>query len=288
MRAGLRTIVVAVAATAAVGCAAPDRSTAGPAPTPTPASSLSPHASVTSPGAQASSRPADSHPANSATPTAPHSTSPTTSLPTWLGGTVVTRLPTNRRVIALTFDGGSGAQGAASVLATLKSARAPATFFLTGNFARSFPHVVDAIGAGGFLVGNHTMSHPHLRQLGSAAVRDQILGAERQLDAELGGTRRPWFRFPYGEYDARTLQLVHGLGYGGIGWTVDTRGWQGKQAGGVDDIIARVRAALRPGAIVLMHLGANPDDGTTYDADALPRIIAMVRAAGYDLVDLRG
>ncbi len=30
-----------------------------------------------------------------------------------------------------------------------------------------------------------------------------------------------------------------------------------------------------------MHVGANPDDGTTLDADALPGVIAGLRGAGY-------
>jgi peptidoglycan/xylan/chitin deacetylase (PgdA/CDA1 family) len=226
-------------------------------------------------------------PTTSPTVPIPTPTAPSATLPLWLRGPVVTRLPTTSRVIALTFDGGSGAQGAASVLATLKAAHVPATFFLTGDFARSFPKAVAAISAGRYLVGNHTMSHLHLTQLSSVTATDQINDAEDQLDAVLGGIRRPWFRFPFGEYDSRTLRLVHNLGYGAIGWTVDTLGWQGKQAGGVDDIVTRVHAALRPGAIVLMHLGANPDDGTTYDADALQAVIAMVRSAGYSFVDLR-
>ena len=48
----------------------------------------------------------------------------------------------------------------------------------------------------------------------------------------------------------------------------------------------RVIAGLQPGEIVLMHVGSNPDDGTTLDADALPEVIAMMRAAGYTFVTL--
>jgi peptidoglycan/xylan/chitin deacetylase (PgdA/CDA1 family) len=44
--------------------------------------------------------------------------------------------------------------------------------------------------------------------------------------------------------------------------------------------------ALRPGAIVLMHIGSNPDDGTTLDADALPGTIDRMRAAGYSFVTM--
>jgi peptidoglycan-N-acetylglucosamine deacetylase len=37
---------------------------------------------------------------------------------------------------------------------------------------------------------------------------------------------------------------------------------------------------------VLMHVGSNPDDGSTLDADALSDIITRVEARGYRFVDL--
>ena len=48
----------------------------------------------------------------------------------------------------------------------------------------------------------------------------------------------------------------------------------------------RTMAALRPGAIVLMHVGAHPQDGSTLDADALPGLIDRLRSAGYGFVTL--
>ncbi len=36
-----------------------------------------------------------------------------------------------------------------------------------------------------------------------------------------------------------------------------------------------------------MHVGANPDDGTTLDAAALPAIVAGLRAKGYSFVTLQ-
>ena len=52
------------------------------------------------------------------------------------------------------------------------------------------------------------------------------------------------------------------------------------------DQITRVLGAARPGEIVLMHVGANPDDGTTLDAAALPSVISGLRARGYGFVTL--
>ena len=40
------------------------------------------------------------------------------------------------------------------------------------------------------------------------------------------------------------------------------------------------------GEIVLKHVGSNPDDHTTFDGDALPRVISELRARGYSFVTL--
>lgn len=269
----LRTFAVAASVAVIAGCGS-SGSQSGSEPQP----SLSPTMAPTMPTATPRHT-------TSATPT-PTPTATQPRLPAWLSGAVVTRLPTTRRVVGLTFDGGAGAQGAATILRVLREAHVPATFFLTGDFVRAHPDIAVAIADGGYVIGNHTVTHPHLTRLTSDAVSHEITGAEQLLQTRLGQSPQPWFRFPYGEYDTRTLGLVHHLGYGAIGWTVDTRGWQGRQAGSAEDVVERVRAALRPGAIVLMHLGANPDDGTTFDADALPQIIATVRAAGYSFVDV--
>ena len=201
---------------------------------------------------------------------------------------VLVRVPTARHLVALTFDAGSGAQGVSSILATLTRERVPATFFLTGRFAAAQPAVVRQIAASGYLIGNHTVDHPHLPALSDAAVRAEVTNAAATITAISGRDTHPWFRFPYGESDPRTRQIVAGLGFRAVGWTVDTLGWKGRAAGGPDDVVRRVLGALGPGTIVLMHVGANPDDQTTFDADALPRLIATVRAAGYGFTTVVG
>ena len=48
--------------------------------------------------------------------------------------------------------------------------------------------------------------------------------------------------------------------------------------------MSRVLGALRPGEIVLMHVGSNPDDRSTLDADALLQLISRLKARGYSFV----
>ncbi|SHN86842.1 hypothetical protein SAMN05660350_04015 [Geodermatophilus obscurus] len=68
---------------------------------------------------------------------------------------------------------------------------------------------------------------------------------------------------------------------------MDTLGWQGTSGGmSAQQVADRAMNALRPGEIVLMHLGSHPEDGTTLDADALPDMIERMRAADYTFVTL--
>lgn len=189
--------------------------------------------------------------------------------------------------MALTFDAGANADAVASILATLRNEHVPATFFLTGSFVSQFPGAARAIAAAGYRIGDHTITHPHLTRLGDATIRREIAGGAQQITEVTGANPVPLFRFPYGDADARTITIANQAGYVPVRWTVDTLGWEGT-AGHISAavIVDRVLAALRPGEIVLMHVGSNPDDHTTFDATALPRVISEIKARGYSFVTL--
>ncbi|MET8764034.1 polysaccharide deacetylase family protein [Lentzea sp. NPDC004782] len=255
----------------------------------------------------ASETPFGAPPRSSATPTTttatttgasklPTTTAPTTTrtttppppgipFPESLRGQDVSRLPTDRKVVALTFDAGANAAGLPSILRTLADQRVQATFFLTGNFAQSDPDHVQAILAAGHRVGNHSMTHPYMTLLPDNEIAGELTRAERVL-MRTGADPRPLFRFPYGDRDARTIAAVNAQGYAAVRWTVDTLGWQGTTGGGdARRVVDRTIEALQPGEIVLMHIGSHPD-GSTLDADALPDVINTVRARGYEFVTL--
>ncbi len=208
------------------------------------------------------------------------------AVPTVLVGAEWTALPTTENVVALTFDAGADADGVPPILETLETNGVPATFFLTGGWTEQYPDRARTI-AGWYPVGNHTNTHPYLTHETDEGVRSEVLLAGDLISSIAGRETRPHFRFPFGDSDARTIQIVNGLGYGAIGWTVDTVGWRGTSGGeSVDSVIARVLDNLRPGAIVLMHVGSHPEDGSTLDADALPSLIVELRARGYGFVTI--
>lgn len=209
-----------------------------------------------------------------------------TAVPASLAGRVVTRIPTTRKTVALTFDAGANGDGVGSILGTLASEHVPASFCLTGRFVDHYPALARAMSAAGRLA-NHSTDHPHLPTLTDPQVAAQVTGAQATIWATTGQDPRPLFRFPFGDWTAHDLQIVNSLGYVAIGWTVDTLGWQGTSGGrSVDSVVRRVLDAAAPGEIVLMHVGSHPTDHSTLDADALGQVISGLRAAGYSFVTL--
>lgn len=214
------------------------------------------------------------------TPTA-RPTATTAEVPAWLAGRDVRLLPTDRNRVVLTFDGGGNADGLAKILAVLDAEHVRGSFFLTGRWVQAYAAQARAVVAAGHVIGNHTMTHPHVTAISDPALTAQVLDAARVIGSTTGANPKPWFRFPYGERTSADIRLLNSLGYVCVSWSVDTLGWLGTSRGTVADVRRRVLDALEPGLVVLMHVGSNPDDGTTYDADALTSVIDAVRAAGY-------
>ncbi|MDR6620892.1 polysaccharide deacetylase family protein [Sinomonas atrocyanea] len=272
------------------------RSTSPPTPAAPPTASGSPTASPTATGsAPPTPTPTGSGPSTAGTPSRPPSKPtatagpplPPLALPPNLGGQDIERIPTQEKVVALTFDAGANDAGLASILSTLAAEHVPATFFLTGAWAKAHPADVAKIAAGGHRVGNHSMTHPDMTTLTDAQIAAELSAAQAAIRAD-GVDPRPFFRFPSGARNARTIAAVNASGYAAIRWTVDSLGWQGTVGGtrGAPSVIQRVMNAIQPGEIVLMHVGSNPDDGSTLDAAALPGIIDQMRTEGFTFVTL--
>lgn len=282
---GVRSISLAVLAVlAATSCT----STVGGSARGSSAATAAPTSSASATGS--ASAPATTRAAASSSPvTRPSATvtaHPGTGFASWLAGTEWNRIPTTARVVALTFDAGGDAAGVPSILDTLSREHVTGTFFLTGNWARRYPSLARTIAAT-YRIGDHTMTHPHLTSLSDAQINAEIVDGAAAIRAVCQADPAPLFRFPYGDHDAHTIALANASGYVPVGWTVDTLGWEGiAQFVSIDSIVRRVVANAQPGEIVLMHVGANPGDGSTLDAAALPFVISALRDRGYGFVSL--
>ncbi|WP_258310079.1 polysaccharide deacetylase family protein [Streptomyces sp. CG 926] len=231
-----------------------------------------------SPAAAAAAAPAPARPARPAAGPRP---------PASLLGDEIRRLPTSRKVLALTFNAAWDVDGIDTVLAELRRRRLPATFFPTGTFAEARPAAVRSIADAGHGLGNHSYSHPYFRNLSTTERGDEVRAADEAIRAAAGTEPLPFFRFPYSATTPDAIADVNDLGYAAIEFSADTNGYLGPQGGmSVDKAVERAVDAFAPGAIIQMHVGSN-GAGVVLDAEALPLIVDAAVADGYEVVDLR-
>jgi peptidoglycan/xylan/chitin deacetylase (PgdA/CDA1 family) len=64
----------------------------------------------------------------------------------------------------------------------------------------------------GVEIGSHTLTHPHLRELGDAELQHELRSSRERLEAQLGHQCR-FLAYPYGEHDTRVRAAARAAGY---------------------------------------------------------------------------
>ena len=177
--------------------------------------------------------------------------------------------------IALTFDDGPTPYSTPTILSFLEATHTPATFFVEGDFAATWPGLVRREWNDGFAIGMHTWNHPELPLLPDAAFPHQFGDALQAIHHAIGKDACIWLmRPPYGETNRRVLNVAMSYGLTTINWNDSSADWKRY---GATVIAATVLAHIHPGAIVLMHDGPAEREQT---AEALPLILAGLKARG--------
>ncbi|WKU45390.1 polysaccharide deacetylase family protein [Streptomyces sp. VNUA116] len=192
-----------------------------------------------------------------AAPPAPPSAKLTDGLKPGAAPKVIRRVPTNDKVVFLTFD--DGAEKDPEFVKMAKGLKLPFTMFLTDDIARAgsgYGYFEQLRGEGNRnTINNHTLSHPNLRTLSADAQRREICGQQDVLEKRYGG-KPPLFRPPYGNYNDATLAAAGGCGVKALLlWEVTMQ---------INDMRYAQGDKLRPGDIVLAHFrGPSELKGTT-------------------------
>ncbi|MDR6771110.1 polysaccharide deacetylase family protein [Azospirillum sp. BE72] len=181
----------------------------------------------------------------------------------------------NWNLCALTFDDGPHRTVTRQVLDILNREGVRATYFPVGRIAERQGELIQDFVAGGHEIGNHSLTHSDLRKMDAVAARYEIAETNRILREF--GANPVLFRPPYGRYSEELLTVVREERMGSVLWSVDTRDWQVRNA---DKIVSQIKLGGMPGNVFLMH--------STYPstAQALPRVIAELRAKGCEFVTL--
>ena len=158
----------------------------------------------------------------------------------------LTHVTTDEPLVALTFDDGPHPEFTPRILDLLGERGARATFFVVGRAVRRHPEIVERAVREGHAVANHTWDHPSMPLLSARGRRLQIRWTEEVLPK--GSARL--FRPPWGHQSLASRITAWREGLPVVAWSAMAEDWLDDSA---DRLLARLRAGLRPGAIVLLH-----------------------------------
>jgi len=183
---------------------------------------------------------------------------------------------TDKPVLALTFDSAWGDEDLADILSILKKHNAPATFFVTGEWAMKYPDAIKLIDQNGHEVANHGNSHKHMPQISKIEMAKEIQDCHNAVYNIIGKDMK-LFRAPYSDWNEDVVYTAQSMGYSAINHSVDSLDWKDY---GVDSVIRTVceNENLQNGSIILLHNGA------TYTKDALDIMLTNLEEQGYSFV----
>jgi peptidoglycan/xylan/chitin deacetylase (PgdA/CDA1 family) len=197
------------------------------------------------------------------------------------------RVPGAAGRLALTFDDGPDARGTEAVLAALARRGHRATFFVIGARAAAAPALCRAIVAAGCTIGNHTQRHSWAtpfylpRRLGR-----ELAAAQAAVAAAAGAAARPRFvRPPVGLMAPWLEPAALRLGLRVCAFSAragDASLWPL----GAARVLARVRRAIAPGAIIALHDGAELPGRVPLAPAIIEEVLDAVEAAGLRSVTL--
>lgn len=198
--------------------------------------------------------------------------------------------------VALTFDTDmtssmkdKGAQWYdPEIIELLNEKQVPATFFLTGMWAETYPEAAKQIANNNlFQVESHSYQSKAFSQpchglsvLKNKEEKKVAIEKAQQAIKEATGVTPSYFRFPGGCYEQQDLELVNQAGLKAVQWDVVSEDAFAESA---NPIIDKTLQQTQNGSIVIFHLGGPNAPHTT---QALKEIIPRLRKEGYQFTTI--
>jgi peptidoglycan-N-acetylmuramic acid deacetylase len=177
--------------------------------------------------------------------------------------------------VYLTIDNGGAMGDYNRWLDILKEHDVKANFFIAGYNLKKAPDFLKRLVEEGHLVANHTMTHKDFTTLSDDQVREEIEEYAKLYKEMTGQEIQPYFRFPYGKYSLKLLDIVSEMGYTSVFWSTAMRDWEPRK-NGWKDAHADILNNLHDGNVILMHQASEDN------LEALDAIIRDVKERGYE------
>lgn len=211
-----------------------------------------------------------------AAPPAPPSVKPTGRVTAGGGVPVISEIPTEEKIVFLTFD--DGAEKDPEFVTMMRELRIPFTMFLTDAAIRTDYGYFDQLQKLGAGVHNHTLTHPNLPTLGAEAQRQEICDQQEKLKDRYGTAPR-LFRPPYGNWNESTRAAAASCGVEAIVLWRESMQIKNMQ-------YQRGDKKLHPGDIVLAHFrGPSELKGTTI-TEMTANLLRHIQEQGFTVARL--
>jgi peptidoglycan/xylan/chitin deacetylase (PgdA/CDA1 family) len=191
--------------------------------------------------------------------------------------------PADSREVWLTIDDGPHPEDTPLLLDLLDQYGAKATFFIIGARAASLPHLVEEVVRRGHGVGNHTQHHPQYLfwAYGPRGVKREIGDCQKLLASITAGAEPRWFRAPAGFKNPFAQVEVERLGLRLACWSARGRDGVIKDQA---EILSRLKAGIKPGAILLMHESRDDGKGGRLAPQVLKALLQELAERGFRCV----
>ena len=129
---------------------------------------------------------------------------------------IITDLPGEGNLIALTVDDGGSSETVAGYVRWIEETSMRVTFFVTGSlpsWSENAAALAPLIADGRAQMANHTWSHADLTTASDQQIIDELSTNEDFIVSTFGVSAKPYFRPPFGRYDDRVLAAASSVGY---------------------------------------------------------------------------
>jgi len=188
----------------------------------------------------------------------------------WLFPHALWRMDRHQKAVYLTFDDGPIPEATPFILDTLDRFHAKATFFMVGENAVKYPHLLEEVRQRGHQIGNHTYNHlSGMRHLTWTYLAN-IKKADEVLHTRL-------FRPPHGWIRTIQYRVLRHVGIKVVMWDVVTRDYSRLLT--AQDVLNNVKRYTRPGSIITFHDSLKSIEKLKH---ALPEALSWLQEQGYE------